>query len=403
MYVRGLCEKYDWIGSVVMIDPSVPTENLLASLVVPATCMVGRDYNIPMIEFCSRFPISRKLDDVEEMKIMSKLVEFNKGMASALAKLNEVTTFRSAAGYSHDAGFVDTVGPTMDCVLRFLDDLFERMSLEALAQLEAVTIDELWSGTDADLGQKRVEKWNAIKSKMGESYERAKHLVSQAVPTRPIDAIYKKCNHCGIVYVKPIGCDFGTSCGASIGGQDVLPWTYEYVRGRGFSIVQNQKMGAFEAAAFKLRRAFSVMVTKRPDKYYGGADAGAVVQQHTFDKPCGKPISWETMIPLSLEELQRHKLIPDGVIYEVTHSQSSVQKKDMSMAMKLKEVSKALEVDTTLSMALQISSAYEQVGAEEDKSLPLPKRVAELYRIVIGTDEIVDGWTVVGTDEIGDD
>eukprot|EP00971_Amphidinium_carterae_P063616 1259022-Amphidinium_carterae.1 len=166
MYVRGLCEKYDWIGSVVMIDPSVPTENLLASLVVPATCMVGRDYNIPMIEFCSRFPISRKLDDVEEMKIMSKLVEFNKGMASALAKLNEVTTFRSAAGYSHDAGFVDTVGPTMDCVLRFLDDLFERMSLEALAQLEAVTIDELWSGTDADLGQKRVEKWNAIKSKM---------------------------------------------------------------------------------------------------------------------------------------------------------------------------------------------------------------------------------------------
>merc|ERR1719414_1221928 len=76
-YVRGIQSSYDWVGSVVMVDPEVPLANLLGSIIVPTMCMASRDYNIPMTEFCSRFPISRSLKADEEIKIMSQLVAFN--------------------------------------------------------------------------------------------------------------------------------------------------------------------------------------------------------------------------------------------------------------------------------------------------------------------------------------
>lgn len=226
-----------------------------------------------------------------------------------------------------------------------------------------------------------------LSPRRGEGYERNKVLVSQAFPTRPLDAIYKKCNHCNIVYVKPSGCDFGTTCGNSIGGQDALPFTYEYVESKSFHIVQNQKMGRFEDAAYKLRRAFASMVANRPSWYYAGADAGAVVQEHKFDKPCGNPIKWETMIPLTVEELQRYNLIPDGVTYEVTLSDTAgagVEKKDMSMATKLKQISQQLGLDTSMPLARQVSETYIQLGRDEDKATSLAKKVDELYSIVIG-------------------
>merc|ERR1719414_885250 len=157
-------------------------------------------------------------------------------------------------GYSTSSGSVDKMGPTVDCILRFLDDLYERKTLEALALLEDVSVDDLWVGTDEDDNLRKVEKWNAIKSKMGDGYERNKHLVNQTFPTRPIDAIYKRCNHCGIVYVKPTGCDFGTTCGNSIGGADSLPYTYEYVESKAFNIKEKAEMGLFEAFAYQLRR-----------------------------------------------------------------------------------------------------------------------------------------------------
>merc|ERR1719412_414835 len=160
----------------------------------------------------------------------------------------------------------------MDCILRFLDDLYERKTQEALAQLENVKVEDLWTDTNEDLNIKRVEKWNAIKAKMGEGYERNKQLVSQAFPTRPIDAIYKKCNHCGVVYVKPTGCDFGTVCGNSQGGADSLPFTYDYTETEGnrtFDIRENHHMGSFEGTAYRLRRSFALMVSRNPVRFYG--------------------------------------------------------------------------------------------------------------------------------------
>merc|ERR1712110_1216170 len=164
-------------------------------------------------------------------------------MALALAKLNEIKADRHSSGYASSSSHVDKIGPSMDCIIRFLDDLYERKTLEAVSVLEGVPVDDLWAGTNEDINLRRVEKWNAVKSKMGEGYERNKQLLNQAFPTRPIDAIYKRCNHCQVVYVKPTGCDFGTICGNSVGGADSLPFTYEYVESKSFDIRADSSRG----------------------------------------------------------------------------------------------------------------------------------------------------------------
>jgi len=383
-YVTHVQKTYDWVGSVVMVDPSVPVENLLGCIILPATCMNGRDYNIPMIEFCSRFPISRHLAEAEELQLQEKLVDFNAGMTLALAKFNGIIKDRCNAGYSASSSYVDKIGPSMDCVMRFLDDLYERKSLEALAILEKVPVDDLWTGTDSDINERRVEKWNAIKSKMGEAYEGNKRLLSQAFPTRPIDAIYKKCNHCGVVYVKPTGCDFGTTCGNSKGGADSLPFTYDYTETAGnrtFEIRENNHMGIFEAFAYKLRKNFATMVMKNPKRFYGGEDSGQVVQEHSFEKGCGGSIKWETMIPLSLEELKHFGLVPEGVEYAVTAPPQAVGK-DMPLQTKMREIVAELGLDDG-SMAAQAEQGFQQFGIDEVPKT-LKDKVDYLYEVVMG-------------------
>lgn len=385
-YILSIRGHYDWVGSVVMIDREVPINNLLGAIILPATCMSSRDYNIPMAEFCSRFPISRVLSNEEELTIMDKLVQFNTGMSLAILKFQEINKERQKSGYCGSSSYVDKIGPSMDCILRFLDDLYERTTLEAVAVLERVQVDELWIGTDEDINVKRVEKWNAVKAKFGEGYERSKQLINNAFPTQPIDAIYKKCNHCGIVYVKPTGCDFGTTCGESKGGKDSLPYTYEYVESKSFEIRENSVMGMFEQCAYKLRKNFSEMVYKNTTRFYGARDSGAVVQEHNLKKKemgCRRGIKWETMIPLTIEELQRHNLIPEGVNYAATTTETAgVSKKDMSLPIKMKAVAQELGLDTNKNMACQVKEANAMMGIEEPGK-SLAEQVNNLYDMCI--------------------
>jgi len=271
--------------------------------------------------------------------------------------------------------------------------LYERKTLEAVGLLERVPVDDLWTGTDEAINVRRVEKWNAIKAKMGETYERNKILVSQAFPTQPIDAIYKKCNHCGCVYVKPTGCDFGTTCGQSKSGADSLPFTYEYMEGSNarFDILEKSSMGTFEALAYRLRRSFASMVSNNSDSFYGGGKgnskghSGAVVQEHGFEKGCGRSIKWETMKPLTLEELQRFGLVPEGVDYAVTITETAgVSKKDMSMNIKMKQVAAETDIDTDQPFKQQVQEALEQLGmVQECRGKPLKEQVDMLYDLIV--------------------
>merc|ERR1719253_674235 len=101
--------------------------------------------------------------------------------------MTEITEERHKSGYTINPIYVDKVGASMDCIIRFLDDLYERKTLEAVSLLESVPIDDLWADTNEDINVRRVEKWNACKARMGEAYERNKNLVQMSFPVQPID------------------------------------------------------------------------------------------------------------------------------------------------------------------------------------------------------------------------
>lgn len=323
----------------------------------------------------------------------NSLLQFNNGMNAAVQELQRVKQAREVAGFSGSSSYVDKIGPTMDCVLRFLDDLYERKTLQALSTLERVPIDQLWIGTDMDVNVKRVERWNACKAKFGEPYQRTKVLLQDYFPTRPIDAVYKKCNHCGCVFVKPVGCDFGTTCGKSIGGADTIPFAYDYNEERNhFRILDNSSMGPFESVAYQLRRSFASMVSRNTYRFYYGSREEEVEEyrprrpqgrrDEPLDKGCGRGIKWETMIPLTIEELSRHGLLPEGVQYEVTPPERAGA--DLSMQQKLQKMAEEMGIAPGGSAVAQVKELFAQMGVDAAQQPPkLADQVDMLYNMII--------------------
>jgi len=320
-YVRDIRIAYPWVGPVVFMDTKrAPLSNLMGNIVIPAMCMDPRDYSIPMVEFCARFPIAREMSCEDQDKVLAKQNEFNTAMVAAMAKFNETKAARALSGSSV---FLEKVGPSLDCVIRFMDDIYERKTLEALAVLERVPVDDLWINTEEAINLRRVEKWNAIKSHFGEAYEINKRILAQAFPTRQIDAIYKRCPHCKCVYVKPVGCDFGTRCGKSAGGSDTLPFTYSYEASTNrFDILESSSQCLFERAAYTSRRQFAAMQRRFSQAFWAEEETRAPTPPGSagFEKGCNREIRWETMTPLTLQEMKDLGLIPEYIEYAVTAS-----------------------------------------------------------------------------------
>merc|ERR1712087_348758 len=104
-------------------------------------------------------------------------------------------------------------------------------------------------------------------------------------PVNNADAIYKKCNYCGLVYVKPTGCDFETYCGKQSGEPlDIAPWTYEFDGVSKFDIIQQTKKGKFEDFAYYLRRQFVAMVNRNRTLFYGSGTSGGYVKEHNLQR-----------------------------------------------------------------------------------------------------------------------
>jgi energy-coupling factor transporter ATP-binding protein EcfA2 len=208
--VEAMRKKFSWVGSVAMIDEGDSVEWLLRTLVISAACEPTRDFSIPMPEFNSRFPIARILPEFDSRihrqspleAVNEKCEEFKDGMESALSELGNIIKERgeSTAGSS---GFVEKLGPSVDAILRFLDDLFERKTLEVVGKVEGIKVDEIFSGTDETVNGNRVRLWNAVKNEMSFDYTRYKRKVFKLFPDRPENAVYKKCNHCPAVYWYP--------------------------------------------------------------------------------------------------------------------------------------------------------------------------------------------------------
>lgn len=123
------------------------------------------------------------------------------------------------------------------------------------------------------------------------------------------------------------------------------------------------------------------MVTQKPERFYGGQDSGKAVEQRSLKEEkagCNRPIKWETMIPLTLEELTHHKLIPEGIDYAPT-----APLPPDSMQKKMKEVAEQLGLDTTMSMKDQVKKAYEDMGIDDGPAM-LKDKIDHLWEVVAG-------------------
>ena len=114
------------------------------------------------------------------------------------------------------------------------------------------------------------------------------------------------CPLCPSLPSKPLGCDGQTRCGNSVGGADILPYTYDYdEENTKFQIKKRTEKGSYETRSFSLRRQFSKMVATVTRSYYGYYDdnsGGGAVQSLGLEKGCGRAIEWQSMVPLTKEE-----------------------------------------------------------------------------------------------------
>jgi len=385
-------KKYSWIGGTIMIDKTVDDNWLLSNIVTPAACMSKRDYHIPMIEFCSRFPISRELNFEYKSQISCKKMEFTNGMDLAIREVTKIIAERDNNAAT-SSGYSEKLGPSMDCILRFVDDLWERKTLEALASILNLEINGLWLGDEAE-NEKQVELWNAVRSFMGEEYEKVKESINVIFPLKQTTALYKKCAYCSAVYVKPVGCDGVTRCGKMPAGiKDDLQYRYEYEEEKAFTIQKDKGMSGFEKYAHKLRDKFSQMVKKNPKQFYGVVDTPATPQEleylkqvtkEGFGHGCGRKIKWATMVPLTKEELEMHELIPKIVTYMPVKPKE--RKAGMTAQEKLDALCEEWEVSTNGSMGEKVNELEEIIYCVQKKG-KLVDRINEMYASIFGDDE----------------
>ena len=130
---------------------------------------------------------------------------------------------------------VNKVTPTLDCIPRFIDDLYEQTTQETLAECYSESMEDLWIGTDAHINNEKVITMNVIKQQLASTLLGAQRMILQNYPTAREAAVYKKCPSCGAVYTKPTWCNYVGRCGgrgvpkdASHNGSMALQFKYDY-------------------------------------------------------------------------------------------------------------------------------------------------------------------------------
>eukprot|EP00438_Fugacium_kawagutii_P013060 Skav235127 [mRNA] locus=scaffold3581:279199:281079:- [translate_table: standard] len=286
-YIAIMRRTYGWIGAVALVDKRVSTQWLYQNVVAcaglqPLCCT---NHSIPLPEFFAKFPIDFNLTPAEKSNLGKYRLDFDLGMDSAKHVLEEVRRCREA-GFSGSPFYAEKLGASLDCYIRFLDDLFEHTTLTALAEMYGCQKGELFEGTDEAVNQAKVEKWNAVKAELASLYQEKKREIQNLV----------------------------------------------------FSLEHKSEMSNFEKMAYKSRRAYRRMATKM--KHFSdvvGSDgeeqaaAGQSLLRKAFatqkvqqKRGCGRPIQWQTMPCLSQQELIGLELIPAAPQFEPNHMNLSL-------------------------------------------------------------------------------
>jgi hypothetical protein len=241
--------KFPWVGAVAFIDQRVSLAWLFDTIVVCAGYQAESNvsHHIPLIEMFENFPMTfpplknRWHDYVEEAKSA-----LSRGADLAKARVQEAAAAREKAGVA-GGNSVDNVGPTIDCVIGFLDDLYETETMKALAKCYTTQVEELWIDTSPDINNVRVQSMNTIKQLLAPSLSHVRRKIVDSFPRCGEAVMFKKCPHmitgadgqlqpCGAVYQRPTGCDHLGYCGKKAGvAQDAthngvmdMAYVYEY-------------------------------------------------------------------------------------------------------------------------------------------------------------------------------
>jgi hypothetical protein len=313
---------YPWVGAVAIIDQSVSIEWIYDTIVACAGYQwkCCQQYSIPVVEMFLKFEL--KFDKVEEH--MTEEIDAAKedlaiGMSAAIAKMNSAVAGREARG-AMGGNAEDLTVPTLDCISRFIDDLYEQKVHDTLAKCYDQEIEDLWLDDDADKINQKVNTMNVIKMKLARDLCHARKKLARLYPTHGYAAVYKACVRCGQVFTKPTGCDGVGTCGnggVNYGsGRMVVKMEYDYT-GNQLNIREGGAQsppGLLESTAWNLRRSL-VKVQGKISELLTGADpedANLPTLDNTNFKGCGLALRWDDAS--TLRALTPAELVEKGLV-----------------------------------------------------------------------------------------
>lgn len=335
--MRGIVDKIrednPWVGPVAFIDKDVDIGWIYNTIIASAGFEGSNNtnYQIPLCEMFCNFRISfPELKDewnkiVEDAK--SKLDIARQCIHSQLSTVEAIQYTEQVGGFH-----VDHVAPTLDCLLKFIDDIYEETTHHALAEIFKTSVDELWTDTNEDILIEKVNIMNAIKKHLSQPVMESRKYVINKFPSHGESAVYKKCPYCGAVYMKPTGCNYLGKCGLKAGvnkgafhsGNMNLSMHYFYdFQGNvknALKIVEGKNQSVLEMAVMKIRRNFHKIVQRLPinhrseyhDESESPADLRGPEEGGLKEYGCGKDLTWNTMKALTLEELKSYELVPNN-------------------------------------------------------------------------------------------
>ncbi|CAE7229857.1 unnamed protein product [Symbiodinium natans] len=336
-YIRFARARFPWIGPVALIDKNVSTEWLQRTVVAcagyePLSC---HSYTIPMPDFLASFPIPFMLTQAEQNELQPFSSQLKNDFNEALRSMDG-SFMHDLQRSLLDKGPQPSSSSVLDCLAHFLDDLFDDAVWRCVGQILKLPADELWNTIDPAMLNFRVEKWNGVRAALAKDYVSMRAALRQRYP-EGAEAVYKRCNHCRLIYVKPIGCNDWTTCGAPVHGSDVMSFHYCYDPSARLKFQVKQKTRAanrsqFEEQAVTRRdRLRSVVKDLCVAWIYGsGADDPNRARDSASSEPapshgrgCGKSISWRSMPAVPQKELQELGLLP-MLKYETSHMLNSL-------------------------------------------------------------------------------
>lgn len=337
-------KKFTFIGPVALIDKNVSIKWLYSTLVASAgyQTQCNNQYSIPLVEMFQQFPMRfNAVPDDFIPKIEDGKEELSAGCKAVRQHIEKVLSEETLAG-PHD---VEHVAPTLDALIRFVDDLYDQVTMTTLAKCYNVKTDDLWADTDVEILNAKVNSLNLIKHQLARSMKFTRNYIAERYPDGHGDAfagaIFKRCRDCGAIYQKPAGCMWLGTCGIgsvkkNAGHQTILDHSFRYEWKDGKLTLFEGKPSTMETLAWSLRNGFRAAARLLPIYQVAEEDEDPVetskptaasksMEEIAKFYGCGRNLDWPGMEPVPKKELMILGIIPGGKVDKFIESREPAQ------------------------------------------------------------------------------